>query len=192
MPEENAAEDRTLARLGAGGRTFSPTSLMIFAVVLAAWTVALVVFLRSPKRRPPVAEGGASTRAASDPRWLDVATMPISPVHVPVRVDEAGMRVRNVLAECEIRLGPRYPEESPDVKDLNKYYVPRLENLEPEFREFIANQLTTRTYADIQKSDVRNQIRQGMVGEFNNILTQNGLEPRIHSVTLIISLAPGY
>jgi len=192
MPEENAAEEGALAKLGGEGRMFSTTGLTVVVVVLVAWTILLFVLLRRPDRKVSTTDGDAHAGAISDPRWLDVETVALEQVRAPVRVDESGMRVRIMLVECVVRLGPRYPEEAPDVKDLNKNYVPRVARLEPEFREHISKMVSARDYMRIQKTDVQTQLRESMVGEFNNILADHGLERRIASVTLTLSPEPGF
>lgn len=192
MPEENA-EDQAIAKLGgAAPKMFSSRGLLVVGVGLAVWTVALVVLLRLPRGAVRTTDRTGVAARAIDPRWLDVDAVPIDAIRVPVRVDPDGLRERIVIVQATIRLGPRYEGESPDVKGLNKAYVPRARSLAPEFAEYVFKELSAKDYAQTQNKDVLNQMRQGMVGEFNNILQRHGLEPRVAGVTMTLSLEQGY
>jgi hypothetical protein len=169
MPEELAEELAVPVR--AGGRSRAPLLVIIGVFLIGAAVVASVLLVGGSARTRYVSE---HEKKAQPKEYLDIPTLEIKDIPLSVPLVASGAQRKPLTVGVVVRFEP--PEGEPaDPKMLEKEFIPRVTNLQAEFRHIVIEEMNSKDYAKLSEAGVRNQLLKTFKGRFDEEMKEYGL-----------------
>jgi len=180
--QEGAQVDRDVSKL----RMIAAAAAVILVIMLAEGVI-IYTLLRKGKAQTPGQRKYATMSEEGSGRENDLRapSVEVNDIVSSVRVDTSGNKLRNMIVSLSIKLGrdQRAPEAVLDVRDLQKNYLPRIEDFVPEFRHMLLERISKKNYADLQKMSSWDEMLDELKSRCNERLEkQYGLKPRIAAI----------
>ncbi len=163
-----------------GGRRIGPILIGGVVLVLILMVVAAVLVLG---RKPPpqyVSKGGEEVYPAE---ILDIPPLEMKDIPLSVPLAPSTPQRKQLTVGVVVRFAP--PEgETPDIKKLEKEFLPRVNNLKAEFRHIIIQKMNSKPYGKLSTNEVQDQLLKTFRREFNKELKRYDLHKmaRVHDV----------
>ena len=169
MPED--LQDEVIPQsVGASGRKVKPG--MIAAVVaLIALAIVGVLLLRGPRAGSQRIDQQDTVK--HDEAVLDIPTLEVATIDLSIPLEESGAQRKSLRVGVEIRFVPA--DEGVDIKTIQKEFIPRVTNLEPEFRDIIIKEMSTKDYGALDNSERKEQMLKNFREDFNSVLRSYGM-----------------
>ncbi len=181
MPEEAQQEEiSTSAPIRSGRRKMGPVLVAGGVLVLLLGVVAVVVIMGKKASPQYTKQGGEEVYATE---ILDIPPLEMKDVLLSISLMPGSPQRKQLTVNVVVRFAP--PEgETPDIKKLEKEFLPRVNNLKVEFRHIVIQQMSARDYGQLSTNEIQNQLLKTFKLKFDKKLKRYGLYKmaRVHDV----------